>query len=255
MSKVDRYRVELRTLADWKPFLLAESGLPGPRGNLELADAVAEEGNEALFRAYSAIGADQAPANTPGEFLAVCGMVGLGRLLAEGQRELLPLLRAGASDRRWRIREAVAIALQRLGKQDMAALLDVAEAWSGGNLLERRAAAAAVCEPVLLSQAAQVRRVLAILDTITASLAAVSDRRSDDFKTLRKGLAYCWSVAVAALPAEGKPAMEKWLQNSDRDVAWLMKENLKKNRLQRIDPTWVERWQAQLALPARGATT
>ena len=109
MGKVDRYRVELRGLADWKPFLLAESGLPGPRGNLELADAVAEEGNEALFRTYSAVDADQAPANTPGEFLAVCGMVGLGRLLAEGQRELLPLLRAGASDRRWRIREAVAI--------------------------------------------------------------------------------------------------------------------------------------------------
>ena len=90
-------------------------------------------------------------------------------------------------------------------------------------------------------------RVSAILDAITSSLMGVSDRRSDDFKTLRQGLAYCWSVAVAALPAEGKPAMEKWLQSSDRDVIWLMKENLKKNRLQRIDPAWVEHWQAQLA--------
>ncbi|MBA3873794.1 MAG: hypothetical protein H0X30_32070, partial [Anaerolineae bacterium] len=57
----------------------------------------------------------------------------------------------------------------------------------------------------------------------------------------RKGLAYCWSVAVAALPEQGKPLMEKWLASSDKDIRWLMRENLKKDRLKRMDSAWVDR--------------
>jgi hypothetical protein len=55
-------------------------------------------------------------------------------------------------------------------------------------------------------------------------------------------LGYCWSVAVAALPIDGKALMEKWLVNPDKDVQWIMKENLKKNRLRRMDEHWVELW-------------
>ena len=40
MTKADIYRDTLETLPDWEAYLLAESGLPGPRGNLELAAAV-----------------------------------------------------------------------------------------------------------------------------------------------------------------------------------------------------------------------
>ena len=83
-----------------------------------------------------------------------------------------------------------------------------------------------------------------MLDEITASILAVENRRGEDFLTLRQGLGYCWSVAVAALPAEGKPLMEKWLAHPDKDIRWIMLENLKKNRLARLDAAWV---QAQLA--------
>src|SRR3990172_4290627 len=124
MSKVDAYRQQLRTRKAWDSFLLKESGLPGPRGNIELARAVAQEGDKALFRRYRAFDAAQAPANTPKEFLAFCGVLGLGRLLAEGDRAVLPLVRESASDPRWRTREAVAMALQRWGQTDMDALLD-----------------------------------------------------------------------------------------------------------------------------------
>jgi hypothetical protein len=54
-------------------------------------------------------------------------------------------------------------------------------------------------------------------------------------------------VAAVAAPVEGKAAMEQWLASQDGDVLWIMKENLKKNRLQRIDPAWVERWTKQLS--------
>jgi hypothetical protein len=55
MSKVATYRQQLRQLTDWETFLLKESGLPGPRGNIELAQAVAEEGNEALILELEAL--------------------------------------------------------------------------------------------------------------------------------------------------------------------------------------------------------
>ena len=246
MTKADKYRNRLSKLEDWDAFLLKESGLPGPRGNLELAQVVADEGNQALFERYLAYDADRAPTNSPYEFLAFCGVVGLGRLLAEGKTEMLAPLRRCASDRRWRIREGVAMALQRLGDVDMDALIRAMQTWSTGTPLEQRAAAAALCEPRLLGQAKHARAVLRILDKITASVRQVENRKSEDFIALRKGLGYCWSVAVAALPDEGERLMEKWLVDADHDVRWIMKENLKKNRLARVDANWVKAWQSRV---------
>jgi hypothetical protein len=242
VSKTDEYRAKLRALDNWDSYLLKESGLPGPRGNLELAQVVADEGNLRLFRRYTAYTADQAPVNSPYEFLAFCGVVGLGRLLAEGDTRFLKTLRIHASDPRWRIREAVAMALQRLGDVSMAQLIAAMREWSRGTLLEQRAAAAALCEPRLLGQAKHVRAVLQILDRITASLERADNRRSEDFLALRKALGYCWSVAFVALPNEGKALMEKWLISADKDVQWIMQENLKKTRLARMDSEWIKKW-------------
>jgi hypothetical protein len=226
VNKTDRYRQTLQCMQEWDTFLLLESGLPGRRANIELARAVAEEGDAALFRRFLAFDAQAAPTNSPQEFLAFCGVLGLGRLLAEGQREVLATLRRCAADTRWRVREAVAMALQRWGAIDMGALLAEMERWSRGTPLEQRAAAAALCEPSLLREETVVEQVLAILDTITASVLDVEDRRSEAFRALRKGLGYCWSVAVAAQPQVGRPSMARWLASDDPDVRWILRENL-----------------------------
>jgi hypothetical protein len=240
MSKTEDYRQELRELESWDEFLLQESGLPGPRGNLELAQVVADEGDAALFERYLGYTADLAPVNSPYEFLAFCGVVGLGRLLAGGELARLDAIRGCAADPRWRMREGVAMALQRLGDVDMELLIREMQIWSAGSLLEQRAAAAALCEPRLLRQPDQARQVLDILDKITAGLPACPDRKHPDFQALRKGLGYCWSVAIVAAPDYGKKLFEKWLSDPDKDVRWVMQENLKKNRLLRLDAAWVE---------------
>jgi len=266
MSAIDMYRAALRGLpaADWEPYLLAHSNLPGPRGNLELAQTVANLGTEAQFRRWASLGPDVAPENTPGCFLTFCGTVGLGATLARdagagrgevpspeapgGETPPLRVLRTLASDPRWRVREAVATALQHWGDADMPGLLAEMADWSAGNPWEQRAAAAALCEPRLLKNPEHAAATLRILDEITVRLAAVpaGDRRADAFKTLRQGLAYCWSVAVAALPDEGKLLMEKWLAGPDADIRWIMKENLHKKRLLKVDAAWVERWLVNL---------
>ncbi len=242
MNKIDTYREVLKTLKDWEPYLLQESGLPGPRGNIELAQVVADEGNRELFEHFLTYTPEVAPTNNPHEFLAFCGVVGLGRLLAEGDEQVLNVLRPYASDPRWRLREAVAMALQRLGKKDMNLLLAAMEIWSAGNWLEKRAAAAALAEPVLLHGKKDALKALQLLDRITASMENSREARSGSYKILQQGLGYCWSVVVVAIPDEGKKLMEKWLACADPAIRRMMQENLKKNRLVRLDAAWVEKW-------------
>lgn len=251
MTKADTYRAELQALTDWDDYLLKHSGLPGPRGNLELAQVAAEMASDARSKHWRSFDARRAPTNSPQEFLAFCGTVALGMQLiraknAASRSQLLKLLRAAASDPRWRTREAVAMALQRWGDAELDAVIDALEQWRDGNLYEQRAIAAALCEPRLLTERSQVKRVLKLLDGITRDFSKSKERKSDEFIALKKGLSYCWSVAVAASPTDGKRAMEKWINSSNPDVRVVMRENLKKDRLARMDKAWVEEQRKRL---------
>jgi hypothetical protein len=236
MPKLNDYRQALKELDEWVPFLMQNSGLPGPRGNLELAHAVAEEGSKQQFQQLLSF---QAEENTPEVFLIFCGVVGLGKLAAN-EPKLFDRLRDYASDPRWRIREAVATGLQLAGDQDMELLLREMQKWGKGNWYEKRAAAATLSEPRLLRQPKHTKQVLQILNQITSSMEQANGSKDESFKVLRQGMGYCWSVAVAALPEVGKPMLEKWLNSRDQDVRWMMKENLKKNRLIKMDADWVK---------------
>jgi hypothetical protein len=222
------------------------SGLPGPRGNIEAVRAAAEELDEALLRDWAAWGPERAPGDGPEVVLVMSGLVGIGRLVAAGRQELLPLLRAAASDPRWRVREGVAMALQRVGDADPARAIAAARGWLDGDPLERRAAVAAVAEPRLLRRPEDARAAIEVVDAATASLVGEGERARDEVRVLRKALAYAWSVVVAADPAAGRPAMERWLAEPDPDVRWVMGQNLRKARLARADPAWVERWRTAL---------
>ncbi len=234
MGQSDQYRAHLQQLCDWEFYLLAESRLPGPRANLALVQAVADEGDEAQFRRWLALDAAAAPVNTPGEFLPLCGAVGLGRLLAEGDRTALPALRAAAADPRWRVREGVAMALQRWGAADMDALLAEMTGWAAGNRYEQRAAVAALCEPALLRDLAAATRVLDILDAVMVTVPGAADRRGDGFVALRKALGYGLSVAAMAAPPPGLALLARWAAVDDPDVRWIVRENWGKKRMEKM---------------------
>ncbi len=236
MTKITDYSSTLQTLNDWVPYLKKNSGLPGPRGNLELAYAVAEVGTRKQFESLLAFDGKE---NTPEVFILLCGIVGLGKLAAQ-QPELFERVRPYASDPRWRIREAVPTGLQLTGDQDMDLLIGEMKEWIKGNWYEKRAAAATLAEPRLLKQPKHAKQVLQVLDKITASMETKEAATDEAYKILRQGMAYCWSVAVVALPDTGKPIMEKWLSSEDKDIRWMLKENLKKNRLVKMDADWVK---------------
>lgn len=225
MSKVDSYREELGQVPPdaWPAWLAERSNLPGPRANLELVSAAAEEADEGT--ALALVGAGD-------EFTRMCGVVALGR-----HGVLDPVCEA-ANDERWRVREAAAMALQRLGDDDPARLAVVAAEWAGGTAWEARCAAAAVAEPRLLRAAAAVDGAVAVLERATDVLAATHD------PVLAKGLAYAWSVVAAADLERVRPAMERRLRSDDPVVRRALRENLRKARLQRLDPVWAGRWLA-----------
>jgi hypothetical protein len=243
--RLEGYRKALAGAPDWDAYLRRNSGLPGPRANLELAQAAAESASPARIRRWCAISPEH---GSDDEYLAFCGVIGLGILAARGSKPALGRLGLFASDPRWRIREAVALGLQLVGDRDWDQLLRTARSWAAKGTLPMRAAAAALAEPRLLQPSSRVRPALAILDRITRTVARTpAGKRDDDFRVLRQGLAYAWSVLVAAEPGVGKTYMEVWMRSSDSDVRWIMLQNLRKTRLERMDRAWVARWKRVLA--------
>ncbi|HKW71151.1 MAG TPA: HEAT repeat domain-containing protein [Candidatus Dormibacteraeota bacterium] len=224
-ARTEAYRAELRKLEDWEPYLKKHSGLPGPRANLELVAAVVEEGDADRLWRLSA---------SRDEFLALCGTAGLGRIALLEPDTVMTWLHELASDPRWRVREGVAIALQRIGRESMPKLLTQMRVWAKGAPFVQRAVVAGLCEPALLKNNQDTVDVLVLLDLITHSVSQTvpDDRRNDGFVALRKALGYGWSVAAAAAPQNAKPYLEKWLRSADTDVAWVMKSNLGKARME-----------------------
>ena len=214
-------------------YLDAHSGLPGPRGNLELAVAFARVWGTRDLALVDALLA------APDEYRRMCGTVALApRLLAATadsvRATVVAQLRERAVDDSWRVREGVAMAWQLVGDADPALLRTTMAAWAAdGPALVRRAAVAALCEPRLLHDEQTVGVALAACAAATDFLAGrpAADRRAPDLRTLRQALGYCWSVAVAADPGRGLPSFDALTGSSDPDVAWVARENRKKKRM------------------------
>jgi HEAT repeat protein len=220
-------RDELRALApsEWPVFLAANSGLPGPRANLELADAFAALASRDLILCL---------ADSNDEYERFCGTEALGRLLLEGE-DVLPLLRERASDESWRVREAAARALQIVGDAKLEQLRGVAAEWMHApEPYVQRAALAAICEPRLLGDPAMQTAALDACAVATRSIVAAKDRKDAAVRNLRQALGYCWSVAVAGDPVRGLPAFAELRRDDDPDVRWIVASNLKKQRLKRL---------------------
>src|SRR5262245_37713406 len=224
--------------------MLTNSRLPGPRANLELLEAAGDllTRDEALRLA--ALGPEAAPKGSAREFLPCCGLAAIGRLVADGQTTLVPVLRAAAGDERWRVREAVAIGLQRWGDADVGAMLAAVEPWTAGTPYEARAAVAAGCEPRLLTTADAVDGATRILDAATAALARLPAPRGEPGRVLGAALGYGWSVAVAADPSRALPAFERWASAADPDVRRVVRDNLGKARFAKAAPEAAARLRA-----------
>jgi hypothetical protein len=237
--------------------LVAHSALPGPRLDLRLVAKLARAVGDvvrrrdppvdalvALLDGWAAMSADVVPVQQP-EVILPCsavlayGEVGVAR--PDWWDDEIGKLRHAATDSRWRVREVVALAVQRLLDADWERAIRLLQAWAGDeDPLVVRAAAAAVAEPPLLrtperaTAAADVqRRAVGSLHACPADV-----RRSESVRVLRQALGFSVSVAVAA--TGDFSLLEGMATSGDPDLRWVVRENLKKARLQRW-PQQVER--------------
>lgn len=226
-------------------YLTSNSKLPGRRANLELAGAfpdalekIAQKDSQkcwALCVSMLELTAEEAPVNTPEEFVPFCGAVGIGSMGSAHPAFYDPaivMLRGLAKDSRWRMREAVRMGLQKLTETRAHDTLTTMEAWiDEGDWLEMRAVAATVAMPSLLKNEEMARWALSFHREIFSQVIATQDRRSEPFRVMRKALGYTLSVVVSALPREGFQFMAQQIESQDKDVKWILRENLKKKRL------------------------
>jgi hypothetical protein len=177
------------------------------------------------------------PSNTPEEFIMLCGIIAYGACAAvyPGWREdTFELLAHYACSVNWRVREGVVMAYQRLlTAEPQEAIPHLFALATEGSSLQQRAAIAAIAEPALLynrellATALEIQRI--ILER-THSASAV-DRKTEDFRTLRRTLGYTLSVLTAADPESGFALMRECASWRDADITWALRENLKKKRL------------------------
>lgn len=218
--------------ADVDAYLTAHSGLPGPRGNLELADAFAANADRATIVRL---------ADEEDEYLRFCGTQAVGRLVVDEPDNPAPpaLLHERAGDPLWRVREAASRALQIVGDADPSRLLELVADWTDDQSpWVRRAGVAAICEPRLLKTADAQVAALGACQSCTDWIGALPSerRREPGVRNLRQALGYCWSVAIAAQPQAGLAAFERLQASADPDIAWIVKTNLTKARLRRLLP-------------------
>ena len=144
-----------------KHYLAAHSNLPGPRGNLELAEAfycsctgliLTEE----LWHFLLELSENTAPTNDPQEILPFCGVEALANLFFDVDKTkkslVLKKIRAAMNDHRWRMREAAANGCQIIAEKHV----DVIKEWflciyPSANLFEKRGMIAALAHPPILN--------------------------------------------------------------------------------------------------------
>jgi len=219
--------------------LLLNSNLPGPRGNLELVYSFSKKASAGEVEECLSYVTDDLR-NSPEEFVAMCGIVGFAVVNKKKLKETVTFLRKFASHGSWRIREAVAMGIQEMTGERLEEMMQELSGWLSGNEFEKRAVVAALCEPKLLKDKTNVKKVLMILKEITLNSFPEEGKLTDEQSSLRKALGYGWSVAVVAFPDEGKRYFEDLAGNPNRHIRWIIKENLKKNRLSVMDRRWVE---------------
>jgi hypothetical protein len=228
-------------------YLRRKSGLPGPRANLGLMYSFARKAS--MDDIYACLLVNSKEQKDPqDEFVLMCGIVGYCYQKRKEYPEVLAEIRPFASSQSWRIREAVAIGIQEMVDNNLQNIMDILEPWVNGTFYENRAVVAALCEPKLLKNEEDIRRVFRIVRKITMKFLLINGKLSGEQETLQKTLGYAWSVLVAASPVDGRPEFEKLAANTNPHIQWIVRENLRKNRLLEMDKLWVEKLQRKLAM-------
>ena len=159
------------------------------------------------------------------------------------------LLKENAKDGRWRIREAVAMALQELIDADPSKTIAELKKWiHEKNYLIHRAIVAGLAEPRLMRNSEIGRAALEIHKNIIKIVEGEKDTRDRDFNVLVKGLCYTLSVIITGNQGDGFDYLEELANKKNPVIKKIVRENLKKNRLKLLSENKVSELQKKLSI-------
>lgn len=255
MGKRDDYVKQLQPLIsditrlnELEIFMITNSNLPGRRANLELSYAFADcfqsinisDIHWHLLNKWISISVLEAPVDDPKEFLPFSAIQALGSLhtLSDTiQKEnITNTIKNSANDTRWRIREAVAMAFQRIAENNFAIINEIFSDWiNNSSLLEKRAIIATLAHPPILNDDNNVLFCLDITEKILTHIIVLDTniRKTEEYKALKKGLEYTISVFVEKLPEQGFDLLLNWAQNDNIHIKKIIKQNIGKSRLKK----------------------
>ncbi|MEJ2005240.1 MAG: hypothetical protein P8X57_09820, partial [Cyclobacteriaceae bacterium] len=184
------------------------------------------------------------------EFLSFCGVLGLGRIGKIdpiNEPVVVADIKNAAQDERWRIREAAAMAIQDLIDARPKATLVILRSWvHEENYLLNRAVVAGIAEPRFMKEREHARIALELHKTILKQVSLDPSMHDPHLKVLVKGLSYTLSVVITGTEKEGFAFLEALLATEHPLVRKIVRENLKKKRLVRLNPDKVALLQQKL---------
>jgi len=225
-------------------FLIANSGLPGPRGNLTLAAeasrliamdwATKKRILKGLIIGWSASG---------DEYLMFVAHSAIGHVLSGNPEEMewaVPILYEANFSPLWRAREGVTFALEALLEDRVDLALSLIDEWC-----KRRDPIVVRNSIVALAHPTQLRRNHAQLDAleryngIGMEIVAKAIDPGDDVKMLAKSLGF--TISVAAEADEGYlDEFEKWIDGNVKTWRSIIKKNLTKARIAKKYPARIK---------------
>ncbi len=253
LGKRERHLSDLRIFPECNSgmtsYLLEHSNLPGKRGNIELGFAFADyvekvypQDRKRFFMQCRTMISENPPEKQRignEEFLPFCAVIALGRIgKIDTTKEdaVIGILKVAAQDNRWRIREGVAMAIQELMDVHPKATLEKLQVWAyADSYLIQRALVAGLAEPRLLKNRETARASLEIHKIILENVAKEPETRDKDFQVLVQGLCYTLSVTITGIEDEGFAYLETLSKTEHPIIKKIVRENLKKNRLKRLN--------------------
>ncbi len=123
------------------------------------------------------------------------------------------------------------MSIQMLIEKDGGAVRKLENWLVNGDWLAMRAVAAGVAEPRLMKIRGVPEKALQLHKKIISRVGGTQNRRTEEFKALKKTLGYSFSVVICGVPVAGFDYLRELAGSKDEDIVWIVKENLKKNRL------------------------
>jgi hypothetical protein len=221
--------------------LALASGLPGPRANTGVATAFATEcaaigkpADPLLFQMVT-LDPDVAQGGTEHEFLPLCGVLALGARAALDPKirtRVIGTLHDAAEDMRFRVRDAVPVALARIGEKMGDALVHELASWTDG-FFQAAAVLLALADPAFLPAITDVDAVLERMEE-TYQLAKNAPRSAARYPG-RKALVDALTLAPSSIAARfGVPVFDKleaWSNTEMPELRAAIEATLKSNKL------------------------